>query len=67
MPDEPVSQAVGRAHLYQHKHQHRDEVVRPGDRVLVGQAQQVHDGGAHPQDALHLVPRRLVSADGSDL
>ena len=47
--------------------EHGDEVVGPGHRVLVGQAQQVHDGGAHAQDGLHLVPRGLVGVDGPDL
>ena len=49
------------AHLYQHKHQHGDKVIRSWDGVLVGQAQQVHDRGAHSQDALHFVPGGLVS------
>lgn len=61
------SQAPGGAHLDEHEHQHRYKVVSSGHRVLVGQAQQVHDGGAHAQDTLHLVARRLVRTDGPDL
>lgn len=53
-------------HLYQHKHQHGDKVICPGDRVLVGQAQEVHDSGAHSQDALHFVPGCLVSTNSPD-
>lgn len=55
------SRVVARTYLDQHKHQHRDEVICPWDGVLVGQAQEVHDRGAHSQDALHFVPGRLVS------
>ena len=54
-------------HPYEDEDEHGDKVVGPGDRVLVGQAQQVHDGGAHAQDGLHLVPRGLVGVDGPDL
>lgn len=49
-------QQTGWICLYQHKHQHGDKVIRSWDGVLVGQAQQVHDRGAHSQDALHFVP-----------
>ena len=55
------------AHLYQDKDKHRDEVVSSRDRVLVGQTQEVHDGGTHAQDTLHFVPRSLVGTDGPDL
>lgn len=51
----------------EHKDEYGDKVVRSRDRVLVGQAEEVHDGGAHAQDALHFVTRRLVGVDGPDL
>lgn len=49
------------------KHKHRDKVVRSRDRVLVGQTEEVHDGGTHAQDALDLVSRGLVCINGPDL
>lgn len=54
-------QQAGRICLYQHKYQNGDKVIRSWDGVLIGQAQEVHDGGAHSQDALHFVPGGLVS------
>lgn len=54
-------QQTGGICLYQHKYQNGDEVICSRDGVLIGQTQEVHDRGAHPQDALHFVPRRLVS------
>lgn len=54
-------QQTGWICLYQHKYQNRDKVVCSGDGVLIGQTQEVHDRGAHSQDALHFVPGRLVS------
>lgn len=53
--------------LYENKDQNRNKIISPRHGVLVGQAEQVHDGGAHPQDTLHLVPGRFVGADGADL
>lgn len=60
-------EAFGETHPNEHKDEHGDKVVSTGDRVLVGQAEQVHDGGAHAEDALDLVARRLVGVDGPDL
>lgn len=57
----------GETHPNEHKDKHGDKVVSARDRVLVGQAQQVHDGGAHAEDALDFVARRLVGVDGPDL
>lgn len=54
-------------HPDEHEDEHGDKVVGSGDRVLVGQAEQVHDGGAHAEDALDFVARRLVRVDGPDL
>lgn len=62
----PGGLAAG-THPDEHEDQHGHKVVRSGDRVLVGQTQEVHDGGAHAQDALHFVARRLVRVDGPDL
>lgn len=53
--------------LYQHKHQNGNEVVCSRDGVLVGQAQEVHDRGAHSQYALDFVPWGLVSTYRPDL
>lgn len=54
-------------HLNQNKDEHRDEVVRPGYSILIGQAEQVHNGGAHAQDTLHLISWGLIGIDGPDL
>lgn len=54
-------QQAGWICLYQHKYQNRDKVICSRDGVLIGQTQEVHDGGAHSQDALHFVPGCLVS------
>lgn len=54
-------------HPDEDKHKDRDKVVRSRDRVFVGQAQEVHDGGAHAQDALDFVSGSLVRINGPDL
>lgn len=58
---------VGEAHPYEDKDEHRDKVICSGDGVLVGQTQEVHDGGTHTQYTLHFVSRGLVGVDGLDL
>lgn len=63
-----VQQCIGsETHPNEHKDKHGDKVVSTRDGVLVGQAEQVHDGGAHAEDALDFVARRLVGVDGPDL
>lgn len=57
----------GETHPDEHKDEYRDKVVCSRDRVLVGQTEEVHDGGAHAQYALDFVARRLVRVDGLDL
>lgn len=58
---------VASPYLDEDKNEHGDKIVRSGHRVLVGQAQEVHDGRTHPQDALQLVSGSLVGTDGADL
>lgn len=53
--------------LYEDKDQNRNKIICPRYRILIGQTEQVHDGGAHPQDALHLVPGGFVGAYCADL
>lgn len=54
-------------HPYEDKDEHRDKVIGSGDWVLVGQTEEVHDGGTHAQYTLDFVSRRLVCIDGPDL
>lgn len=54
-------------HFNQDKDEHRDKVVRPGYSVLIGQAEQVHNCGAHAQDALYFISWGLIGVDGPDL
>lgn len=54
-------------HPYEDKDEHRDKVIGSGDGVFIGQAEEVHDGGAHAQYTLDFVSGRLVSIDGPDL
>ncbi len=54
-------------HFNQDKDEHRDKVVRPGYSVLIGQAEQVHNCGAHAQDALYFISWCLIGVDGPDL
>jgi len=46
------------------KDKYGDKVVRSGDRVLIGQTEEVHDGGTHAQYTLDFVSWRLVCIDG---
>ncbi len=54
-------------HFNQDKDEHRDKVVRSGYSVLIGQAEQVHNCGAHAQDALYFISWGLIGVDGPEL
>lgn len=54
-------------HPDEDKHKDRDKVVRSRDGVFIGQTEEVHDGGAHAQDALDFISRSLVRINGPDL
>lgn len=51
------------AHLYKDKYKHRDKVISSRHSILISQAEKIHDGRAHTQDALHFVPWCLVCTD----
>ncbi len=59
--------SVGQTYPYEDKDKYRDKVICSGDGVLIGKTEEVHDGGTHAQNTLHLVSWRLVRVDGFDL
>lgn len=52
---------------YEDEDEHRDKVICSGDRVFIGQTEQVHDGGTHAQNALDFISRGFICIDGLDL
>lgn len=57
----------GQTYPNEHKDKYRDKVICSRDRVLIGQTEEIHDGGAHAEYTLDFVTRRLVRIDGPDL
>lgn len=47
--------------------EHGNKVVCSRDRILVGQTEEIHDGGTHPQYTLDFISWRLVCIDALNL